>query len=815
MIRYNKLNSNIPATLGLLSNLKELHLHCNDLSGIIPASLDSLQLDKLDLRFNRLSGKIPPLIGSHANHVNAFHGNVGLVKKNEYKTIVNILQELGYEKPEQFIDEKIRGNKIEYDGTGSIINITLDWSQITGVIPTSICTLVSLRRLNLSRNELRGCIPTDIGNLINLKELDLNNAHMHGAIPVGICKLVNLKKLYLNNNTLTESIPVGICNLVQLQYLNLSNNQLTGNIPKNIGKLVALKTLLLSHNQLTGCIPESIEAATKSLENLDVSFNQLDAPIPKIFATLPNMVKSFHGNIGLLNKDEYRTLVDYAALWGKENPKEFINENIMKNKIKANDTGDVIFIDLSHKELRGPLPSSIARFTHLEDLVLSKNNLNGDIPVGIAHLVNLKFLDLSFNEFTGTLPESLGSLTYLECLLVDNNSKLQGKAPTMESRKCVISIHDTMISRVEIITKSLKYHYDDLFVVLHIAIGYIDVILDIVALVALRDIDVAAMVANIVFVVLNVLIGLWLTRSNIRGIICTLLQVEHLYQGIMTIINRRQTYKIVLLKRIDSVFRSMPNLLIHFYGLLRLAASENTTTSRSSSGSSGSIALLSLSIVASILSNGFTLASGAPKSGHTIVTVNFIIFYLYYIVEILQRSMILTVMFFSIRAYGYIVAGIDYFIRLVIGFYSISDNNIGDGILIAIQSFCSDHSIPGKKNNLLYAGYAINTIEVFLFLIVFNTIKTQEMFRVKEQRIDVALSVLVILTWLIRLIVLLSQVLDKLRTDNEDYDDDEVVIVGNGDKTKGLASREDIIENGGAMNFRVTLHRIDSRKDVQ
>jgi hypothetical protein len=165
-------------------------------------------------------------------------------------------------------------------------------------------------------------------------------------------------------------------------------------------------------------------------------------------------------------------------------------------------------------------------------------------------------------------------------------------------------------------------------------------------------------------------------------------------------------------------------------------------------------------------------------------------------------------MFFSVRAFGYIVAGVDYFIRLLIGFYSISDNNLGDGILIAMQSFCSDHSMPGKKNNLLYVGFAINTIEVFLFLIVFNTLHTRDIFHARGQGIDVTLTVLVCITWLVRLIVLVSKVLDKLQSGDDDDDDDDN---DDGDKNKGLASKEDNIENGGVLNFRVKLQRIDDQ----
>ena len=57
-----------PPELGSLSNLKDLILHSNELSGEIPAELGNLSnLWSLALNGNQLSGEIPPELGSLSN----------------------------------------------------------------------------------------------------------------------------------------------------------------------------------------------------------------------------------------------------------------------------------------------------------------------------------------------------------------------------------------------------------------------------------------------------------------------------------------------------------------------------------------------------------------------------------------------------------------------------------------------------------------------------------------------------------------------------------------------------------------------------
>ena len=64
----NRLSGEIPPELGSLSRLDSLYLSSNQLGGEIPAELGSLaNLEWLILDDNQLSGEIPPELGSLAN----------------------------------------------------------------------------------------------------------------------------------------------------------------------------------------------------------------------------------------------------------------------------------------------------------------------------------------------------------------------------------------------------------------------------------------------------------------------------------------------------------------------------------------------------------------------------------------------------------------------------------------------------------------------------------------------------------------------------------------------------------------------------
>ncbi|GMI68735.1 Salt Induced Malectin-like domain-containing Protein1 [Hibiscus trionum] len=92
-------------------------------------------------------------------------------------------------------------------------------------------------------------------------------------------------------------------------------------------------------------------------------------------------------------------------------------------------------LDLSSNKLKGPMPPSITKLTHLKTLNLSNNDFSGEIPP-FPSSSNLTSLDISNNELEGYLPQSLLSLPHLSILYYGCNPQLHsGLTSTLNSSK--------------------------------------------------------------------------------------------------------------------------------------------------------------------------------------------------------------------------------------------------------------------------------------------------------------------------------------------------------------------------------------------
>ena len=89
---------------------------------------------------------------------------------------------------------------------------------------------------------------------------------------------------------------------------------------------------------------------------------------------------------------------------------------------------NIIFLNLSHNQIRGELPRGLGDMQQVQAIDLSWNNFTGTISPQLGLCRELEVLDLSHNLLTGVLPSSLDLLKDLKNLDVSNNS-LTGEIP--------------------------------------------------------------------------------------------------------------------------------------------------------------------------------------------------------------------------------------------------------------------------------------------------------------------------------------------------------------------------------------------------
>ena len=90
--------------------------------------------------------------------------------------------------------------------------------------------------------------------------------------------------------------------------------------------------------------------------------------------------------------------------------------------------GRVTRLILSENELGGEIPAELGNLANLEYLYLDGNTLTGEIPAVLGSLTNLLFLYLDGNALDGGIPAELGGLTNLITLSLNGNT-LSGQIP--------------------------------------------------------------------------------------------------------------------------------------------------------------------------------------------------------------------------------------------------------------------------------------------------------------------------------------------------------------------------------------------------
>ena len=164
-------------------------------------------------------------------------------------------------------------------GSGRVVALSLENTELSGEIPSELGGLTDLRRLHLHSNRLSGEIPSELGGLTDLRQLHLHSNQLSGEIPSELGGLTDLRRLHLHSNQLSGEIPSELGGLTDLRQLHLHSNQLSGEIPSELGGLTELRQLYLHSNRLSGEIPSELGGLTE-LGELELHGNMLSGCIP-------------------------------------------------------------------------------------------------------------------------------------------------------------------------------------------------------------------------------------------------------------------------------------------------------------------------------------------------------------------------------------------------------------------------------------------------------------------------------------------------------------------------------------------------------
>jgi Leucine-rich repeat (LRR) protein len=300
---------------------------------------------------------------------------------------------------------------------------------------TFLCDKISstthLATLDLSNNQIKGQLPDCWKSVNNLLFLDLSNNNLEGKIPQSMGTLVKLKTLVLKNNSLNGDLPSNLKNCSNLMLLDVGKNLLSGPIPSWIGEnMHQLIILIMKGNHFFGNIPIHL-CYLRQIQVLDLSINKLSEGIPKCLRNFTTLSKK---NI---NASEIESLIN----WYNETYLDIYGHYMVEDSVlnialywKGVERGfkhpemSLLSIDLSSNNLTGEIPKEIGHLIGLVSLNLSRNNLIGEIPSEIGNLVSLEFLDLSRNHFSGKIPATISQIDTLGKIDLSYNF-LTGRIP--------------------------------------------------------------------------------------------------------------------------------------------------------------------------------------------------------------------------------------------------------------------------------------------------------------------------------------------------------------------------------------------------
>ncbi|WJX16763.1 hypothetical protein P8452_06752 [Trifolium repens] len=296
-IDYNPFSQwQIPSSLKNCLSLRNFTAVNASFVGQIPDFFgqDNFQsLNFLSLSFNSLEGNLPNSLSSSTS-LQMLWVN-GQNSDSKLNGTLSVLQSMTSLRQIWVHGNLFTGPIPDFSKHDQLYDVSLRDNQLTGVVPSSLTNLTSLKIVNLTNNNLQGsppmfpngvevdmdlvkgtnsfctkvvgqpCSPLvnvllsvvqPFGYPLKLAQSWQGNSPCNGSSWEGVgCSGGNISAIHFQNMSLSGTISPSFASLSSVTQLLLANNNLTGTIPKELASMPALKLLDVSNNSLYGQIP--------------------------------------------------------------------------------------------------------------------------------------------------------------------------------------------------------------------------------------------------------------------------------------------------------------------------------------------------------------------------------------------------------------------------------------------------------------------------------------------------------------------------------------------------------------------------------